>query len=323
MKSKTIVSLMFLGLILSACGPNSSESSEPTSQPGTSDPVSEPVSETPTTSEEPVTSVPATSEDPIISPTINLTIAPEYTGTFWSGLNLTLTGQALRDHLNQYMWARFTKIDYNTVSTAVLEMDQDPNNSANILSLYDLNPIAKNRQNYSWNREHTFPQSKLADGDDSLRAGPSTKNISSDAANIFAADNDLNTTRSNFSFIDLDLEEKYETYTIYNSFGTRTDNFIYRGYFAPTQKIRGEIARAQLYMLVMYPDNCSMNENFSLADMLRWNMEFAPTVERDMQRNAGLEKYQTLRNPFIDNPDLGCQVFGDINASTRSACGIS
>lgn len=323
MKSKTIVSLMFLGLILSACGPNPSESSEPTSQPGTSDPVSEPVSETPTTSEEPVTSSPATSEDPIISPTINLTIAPAYTGTFWSGLNLTLTGQALRDHLNQYMWARFTKIDYNTVSTAVLEMDQDPNNSANILSLYDLNPIAKNRQNYSWNREHTFPQSKLADGDDSLRAGPSTKNISSDAANIFAADNDLNTTRSNFSFIDLDLEEKYETYTIYNSFGTRTDNFIYRGYFAPTQKVRGEIARAQLYMLVMYPDNCSMNENFSLADMLRWNMEFAPTVERDMQRNAGLEKYQTLRNPFIDNPDLGCQVFGDINASTRSACGIS
>ena len=323
MKSKTIVSLMFLGLILSACGPNTSESSEPTSQPGTGDPVSEPVSETPTTSEEPVTSSPATSEDPIISPTINLTIAPAYTGTFWSGLNLTLTGQALRDHLNQYMWARFTKIDYNTVSTAVLEMDQDPNNSANILSLYDLNPIAKNRQNYSWNREHTFPQSKLADGDDSLRAGPSKKNISSDAANIFAADNDLNTTRSNFSFIDLDLEEKYETYTIYNSFGTRTDNFIYRGYFAPTQKVRGEIARAQLYMLVMYPDNCSMNENFSLADMLRWNMEFAPTVERDMQRNAGLEKYQTLRNPFIDNPDLGCQVFGDINASTRNACGIS
>lgn len=323
MKSKTIVSLMFLGLILSACGPNPSESSEPTSQPGTSDPVSEPVSETPTTSEEPVTSSPATSEDPIISPTINLTIAPAYTGTFWSGLNLTLTGQALRDHLKQYMWDRFEKIDYNTVSTAVKEMDQDPNNSANILSLYDLNPIAKNRQNYSWNREHTFPQSKLADGDDSLRAGSSKKNISSDAANIFAADNDLNTTRSNFSFIDLDLEEKYETYTIYNSFGTRTDNFIYRGYFAPTQKVRGEIARAQLYMLVMYPDNCSMNENFSLADMLRWNMEFAPTVERDMQRNAGLEKYQTLRNPFIDNPDLGCQVFGDINASTRKACGIS
>lgn len=323
MKSKTIVSLMFLGLILSACGPNPSESSEPTSQPGTSDPVSEPVSETPTTSEEPVTSSPATSEDPIISPTINLTIAPAYTGTFWSGLNLTLTGQALRDHLKQYMWDRFKEIDYNKVSEAVKEMDEDPNNSANILSLYDLNPIAKNRQNYSWNREHTFPQSKLADGDDSLRAGSSKKNISSDAANIFAADIDLNTTRSNFSFIDLDLEEKYETYTIYNSFGTRTDNFIHRGYFAPTQKVRGEIARAQLYMLVMYPDNCSMNENFSLADMLRWNMEFAPTVERDMQRNAGLEKYQKLRNPFIDNPDLGCQVFGDINASTRKACGIS
>lgn len=84
--------------------------------------------------------------------------------------------------------------------------------------------------------------------------------------------------------------------------------------------MRGEIARAQLYMLVMYPDNCSISENFSLADMLRWNLEFAPTVERDVQRNIGLEQYQTLRNPFIDRPDLGCQIFGDTNASTRSVC---
>lgn len=325
MKTKTIVSLMFLGIILTACGPNPSESSDLTSQ--TSEPVtSEPVTSTPVTSEpvtsQPVTSTPTTSGDPIVTPSITFTVAPAYTGTFWNGLNTTLTGQAFRDHLKDYMWARFTKIDYNTVSSAVLKMDQDPNNSSNILSLYDLNSIAKSRQNTSWNREHTFPQSKLADGNDSLRAGPSTKNISSDAANIFAADNDLNTTRSNFSFIDLDLEPKYEVYTIYNSFGTRTDNFIYRGYFAPTQKVRGEIARAQLYMLVMYPDNCSMNENFSLADMLRWNLEFAPTVERDMQRNAGLEQYQTLRNPFIDRPEFGCKVFGDINASTRSACGI-
>ncbi len=220
------------------------------------------------------------------------------------------------------MWARFKKIDYNTVSSAVKEMDQDPSNTNNVLSLYDLHSVPKSQQNYVWNREHVFPQSKLADGNSSLRAAPTTKNISSDAANIFAADNDLNTTRSNYSFIDLDLEEKYEPYTIYNSFGTRTDNFIYRGYFAPTQKIRGELARAQLYMIVMYPDNASVSENFSLADMLRWNIEFAPTVERDMQRNAGLEKWQDLRNPFIDMPELGCQVFGDFNASTKNVCGL-
>ncbi len=310
MKTKTIVSFMFFGLILSACGQNSSESSEPISN-----------SEEPTSQ----TSTPSTSdnEDPIVSPSIQLTVAPAYSGDFWDDADLTLTGTALRDELNDFMWADFNPIDYNTVSTAILEMDQDPNNASNILSLYDLNSIPKSQQNWKWNREHTFPQSKLADGDDSLRAGSTKKNISSDAANIFAADVKLNTDRSNFSFIDLDLEEKYHQYTMYNSFGTRTDNFIYRGYYAPTPKVRGEIARAQLYMLVMYPNNCSMSENFSLADMLRWNLEYAPTVERDLQRNAGLEKYQHMRNPFIDYPELGCQVFGDFNKSTRGACSIA
>lgn len=312
MKNKATIGLLFLALVLGACTPEISTSSEQ-----------------PVTSDIPTSTVPVTSgsenTDPIVTPSIQLTVAPRYTGTFWNGLNTTLEGQALRDHLKEYMWDSFEPIDYNTVSNAVNEMDQDPANSNNILSLYDLHSIPKSQQNYKWNREHTFPQSKLADGDDSLRAASTKTNISSDAANIFAADNDLNTTRSNYSFIDIDLDDdpKYENYTIYNSFGTRTDNFIYRGYFAPTQKIRGEIARAQLYMLVMYPNNCSMSENFSLADMLTWNLEFAPTVERDMQRNAGLEKYQKLRNPFIDQPELACQVFGGINASTQKACSVN
>jgi len=322
MKTKTIVSLMFLGLILSACGPTPSESSQATtSELTTSLPTtSEAVSSAPS---EPV-SVPSvsTNEDPIVSPTIEFNVAPAYTGTFWNGLNTTLVGQELRDHLNTYMWARFTKIDYNTVSDAIKEMDQDPNNPSNILSLYDLHSLPKNKQNLQWNREHTFPQSKLADGNDALRAKPTVKNISSDAANLFAADNDLNEVRSNYSFINLDLEAKYEQYTVYNGFGTRTDNFIYRGYFAPTQKVRGEIARAQLYMLIMYPENCSISENFALGDMLTWNLLHPATVERDIQRNAGLEKYQTLRNPFIDRPELACQIFSDVNPSTRNACGV-
>ena len=46
------------------------------------------------------------------------------------------------------------------------------------------------------------------------------------------------------------------------------------------------------------------------------------TVERDMQRNAGLEKYQTLRNPFIDRPELVAKFFSDVNPSTRNACGV-
>lgn len=320
MKIRPMIAFLLLGTILSACGTNTSDTSNSTgdsSAPATSE---APASNSEViTSDETSNSIPETSQDPVVSPSIELTLADPYDGDHWDGLNLELEGQALRDHLNEFMWARFKKVSYGTVATMVRLMDEDPKNKSNILSIYDLNSIPKSSG--SWNREHTFPQSKLADGDPELRVdqGKDT-NISSDAANIFASDHYLNTQRSNYSFMDLDYSEKYYGSTLYNSFGTRTDNFIYRGYFVPTAKVRGEIARAQLYMLVMYPDNCSPAENFTLAHMLKWNMQYLPTVERDMQRNAVLEAYQKVRNPFIDMPELGCKIFGHMDASTEKVC---
>lgn len=165
-KRNASISLMFVALFVAACTP----------QPSSSDPVtSEPIVTSTPTSETSTTEPVSENNDPIVSPSIQLTPAPAYSGTFWSGVNFTLTGAALRTHLKDYMWARFTQIDYNTVSNAVLVMDKDPANANNILSLYDLHSIPKSQQNFVWNREHSFPQSKLADGVDALRAGSTKK----------------------------------------------------------------------------------------------------------------------------------------------------
>ena len=73
-------------------------------------------------------------------------------------------------------------------------------------------------------------------------------------------------------------------------------------------------------MVVMYPERCGINENFDIVTMLQWNLEHPATVERDLQRQAGLEKYQNLRNPFIDHPEIGCRIFGYLDPEGH-ACG--
>ncbi|MGI6644193.1 MAG: endonuclease [Bacilli bacterium] len=300
----TLISLLTLGVLV-GCGPKP--------EPSVSD------DPTPSTEPTPDTEVPPIEEP--VSPTWELTLAEPYTGDYWDeALNNDLEGEELRAHLKAFMDSKIHRITYNQCQAALDEMDRDPRNPKNIISLYDLNSIPKTERNIRFNREHTFPQSKLADGDDNLRAKPNTANISSDVANLFYCDANLNEGRSNYSYWGLGVKEKYYKYCLRNTYGTLTDSFVYQGKYSPTPKVRGEIARAQLYMVVMYPERCGINENFDIVTMLQWNLEHPATVERDLQRQAGLEKYQNLRNPFIDHPEIGCRIFGYLDPEGH-ACG--
>lgn len=267
-----------------------------------------------------------TEPSPVWSPTGNITFTPlaAYTGTFWNTINMNLRGEDLKLAIKNYLDPIKTLITYSETYNAVREMDKDPNNEYNILSLYDLKSQSGSSYNGGrWNREHTFPQSKIADGDDSKRAINNVANASSDIANLFACDAELNTYRSNNSYAEVNYEsdkERFYPFLGTNTSGVVTDSLLFRGYFSPTRMVRGEVARAQLYMLLMYPDQCSLTENFAIQDMIRWDRELAPTVERDGQRQAGIQKYQNIRNPFIDNRNLSCYIWGDTNTKTRELC---
>lgn len=306
MKNKRTILGLILSVLLVSCTdplpssevPSSSSSSEGTSQ---------------------------VEREDVWQPTIVFTpMAYQNDHAYWSSIDFSLRGNALRDALNAKMRSTFKGVTYTVAGDAVQEMDEDPRDSGKVLSVYDLwsNP----KGGYSiWNREHTFPQSKLKDGNESLGAKPQVVNISSDVANIFAADVKLNEKRSNNSYGEWNYDEDPDFYYD-NNFLTRnvhgklTDSVLRRGYFSPTPKVRGEIARAQMYMLVMYPDNCSLSENFNIADMIKWEQVHGPTVERDGQRQAGIEKYQKNRNPFIDVENLACYIWGDVNVQTRKLC---
>lgn len=329
MKSKNIIYLLLLASSLVACNPTTS-SSTGTSIDGNSTTSAD---STPATTQGGSNSVSISSADttPIVRPNTNFTAMKPYSGTHWDGLNLaSITEQNDReDALYKYMRgaqgsykSAFVNVSYSTGTSAVREADRDPNDDNSVLSLYDYHSIKSNNGpvasgQVGWNREHTFPQSKL---NQQANSGP---NSATDIANLFAADSDLNEQRSNFPYVDRTLVEKYEPYTIYNSFGTRTDNFVFRGGFSPTPQARGEIARAQMYMMVMWPNNAGKTSNGTLETFIKWDREYPPVAERDEQRNRALEKYQKVRNPFIDMRELGCTLWSDLTVATQAVCKIA
>lgn len=305
MFNKKIVGLLILATSLVGCG-NSSEVS----------------SETPSSSELPSSvsssSSEASSLDPsIYVPTSETTLATAYSGDYYSSVNLDLTGDALKNALYTRLWTGFTKVTYSTALNAVKEMDQDNHNTNNVITVYARRSMSKSQFGTSgnvWNREHSFPQSKLE-----ATASAGTANIASDVANLFASDAEMNTTRSNYSYNK--VTSSRATY-LTDATGQKNDNKMYGGNFEPTNLAKGEIARANMYMILMYPNACGANENGPIEVFLEWNLQFLPNVERDLQRQAGIVKYQNTRNPFIDHPDLACKIWGDTNTNTRKVCGI-
>lgn len=308
MLNKKIIGLLILATTLVGCG-NSSEVS----------------SETPSASSELPSSVSSSSSseasslDPsIYVPTSETTPAPAYTGNYYDSVNLELTGTDLKNALYARIRNGFTNITYSAAWNAVKEMDQDNHNSNNVITIYARRSMSKSQTGSSgnvWNREHSYPQSKL--GKD---ASAGTANIASDVANLFAADAEMNSTRSNYSYNNVTFSRP--TY-LTDATGQKTDNKMYSGNFEPTDLAKGEIARANLYMMLMYPVDCTLNENGPIEALLEWNRDFGPNVERDLQRQAGIYKYQNNRNPFIDHPELACKIWGDTNKNTRTVCGIA
>ncbi|MGI6714474.1 MAG: endonuclease [Bacilli bacterium] len=217
---------------------------------------------------------------------------------------------------------------YTQAIDAIIEMDIDLNNPDYVIGVYSRLriPVNKRQTNVNtqivgyWNREHCYPQSKLADGDDSKRADAQRVNISSDIANLFAEDVTVNEARSNNSFNNLD--KTAERFFVKDGHGNTTDNYNWMGFFEPTDLAKGEAARANLYMHLMYPDECAVGENGPIHVFLEWNLQFPPNVERDQLRNQTIFKYQKNRNPFIDDPDFGCRIWGDTNKLTRAVCGL-
>ena len=200
--------------------------------------------------------------------------------------------------------------DYNALRYAYVSVDKDLNNSGNIIGYYDGQSM-----NGTWdagvtyNREHTWPQSKGADKDTPMGY---------DMQSVRPANTAINSSRGS------------KAYGEGSQFYDPNEIAINNSLYAPEHlgSYRGDCARVILYDYVVYGEAGGHKNDFylgnaqllnklgksgifeSVAVLLKWHM-LDPSSLTEMVRNDGAQTYQGNRNPFIDYPELAIQMLKD------------
>ena len=198
-----------------------------------------------------------------------------------------------------------TKRSYSQLWEDLASLDQDPNNSENILCIYTGRsiPIANRDKgtagNNIWNREHSWPNSHGFSSQDYYAY--------TDLHHLFASEKNINATRGNKDFNKV-------TNGNHDEYGNKWDNT----YFEPRDEVKGDLARAMFYLVVRYDDPNELDLELSetstgsssnktgklgiLSVLLEWNI-LDPVSEEEKLRNEKAFAIQGNRNPFVDYPE--------------------
>jgi endonuclease I len=196
------------------------------------------------------------------------------------------------------------------------EADQDPDHSDHVIGIYTRRSIPKTDRDTggntpdAWNREHLWPRSHGFDST-SLPAH-------NDAHALRAADKSVNADRSDNDFDNGGLLDDECT-------ECREGN----GTWEPPNQVKGDIARAMLYMDVRYEGDDGVPD-LQLVERLTGSGEAAlgrlctlidwhrndPVDAREMTRNDVVHSWQGNRNPFVDHPEWVLPLWG-------TQCGIA
>lgn len=229
-----------------------------------------------------------------------------------------LTGSSLKNALHNII-DDHNPVYYDNTHGPMERGNEDPNNSNNVILFYSGRSVGKSARGGSdggcngsiggWNREHAFPQGNF-DYDEPMK---------SDLHALFPTDADLNQCRNNYPF---------DNVTVPASGWPQFGNFLQTqgdNVFEPRDAVKGDIARALFYMDVRYdgsggeadlilsdsgyptgPDSYQMGY---LSTLLDWHV-LDPVDSFEIMRHESYYGDQGNRNPFIDNPQWVCEIYG-------------
>ena len=240
-----------------------------------------------------------------------------YTGNYTYANLISLTNDALFGRLNTLMGSTCklsSGYSYDKLRDNYKTVDRDLNKDGYIIGYYNGYSFAGVWDSGStWNREHTWPQSKGA------KTGP----INYDMQSVRPAKSNINSSRGNTAY--------GEGASYYDPNEISIDNPNYKT--GNLGSYRGDAARVIMYDYLIYGEagehqNSYYNGNAQLLSklgtegvfenlriMLKWHMQDPPSLT-EMVRNDGAQDYQGNRNPLIDYPELAIQVFLDDGITT-------
>ncbi|XP_058226255.1 uncharacterized protein LOC131335072 isoform X2 [Rhododendron vialii] len=242
--------------------------------------------------------------------------ACENVRSYYAGME-DLRGEALQKKLNSII-ARHHPLSYKEVWEALKILDaadaDKPEASLEVVEIYSLRVVSKllAGKPEGWNREHLWPRSY------GLMSGPSL----TDLHNIRPADVNVNSSRGNKFYGECHVSSSNcrKPATRESAFDTEAD----KERWAPPRQVRGDIARAIMYMAVCYGVNQSgrgLNLHLSdspniankemgmLSTLLKWNEIDPPSREEKLRNERICIKYQHNRNPFVDHPEYANRIW--------------
>lgn len=225
-----------------------------------------------------------------------------------------LTGDALKAKLHEIISTGAVQLDDNGEDAAMRELHTDPDNTNNVLTLYNpTSSIPKSAYNTAngWNKEHCWPESRGLGND-----GPDQV----DVHNLYAEHTGVNALRGNLYFDESDPSDPgYRNPATNAAPETSMDSDSWE----PPPASKGNVARALFYMAVRYdgsePDTSALsfsdnpthtNTMGILTNLLLWHVMDPPDDAERARNELIYTKYQHNRNPFIDRPEWVEEIWG-------------
>ena len=243
------------------------------------------------------------------------------TTSFYDGIDPSTTPiETIAERISNH-----NRISYDDCWDAIKVLDEDPTNAENVILIYSQRSAPKNTSGLStgWNREHVWPKSYGVG-----YTGPDF----SDLHHLFPADWNVNSARGNKILGNCENSDCESPAHAEASNDTASNSII----FTPPDAVKGDLARALMYMALRYngelqdvnTENLTMSEcpcqyTYTspgyLSTLIEWH-EQDPVDEQERKRTDDICRlYQGNRNPFVDMPSLVQRIFG-ASSSSNSSC---
>ncbi len=260
--------------------------------------------------------------------------------TYWSSISqsaISEAGETLMNALKTKISNNVKTLGYGDLWTAYKTTDIVPGTTSKIWDMYggfQFTYGTDQAGSYSkegdvYNREHSVPKSWFNE------ASP----MYSDLVHLIPTDGKVNGMRSNYALGEVSsasysykLEERYDgNHNLiqtegYSKLGTPKSisgvSCTASKVFEPDDQYKGDLARIYMYFATRYAgvaasgdgaynfkDSFPYLSSYGLAMIKKWHVQ-DPVSQKELDRNDGIETVQGNRNPFVDHPEWGDDIFG-------------